>query len=301
MTEDTRSQTMTKEDAESSGTKGLPESTAIYLRDISRFPLLNAEEEKELGWKIKHGRKDEAQESKQHLVESNLRLVANIAKHYTGRGLSLMDLIQEGNLGLMHAAGKYDYRKGHKFSTYATWWIRQSISRAIADKARAIRIPVHMLDTINRLFCTSHSLTQEYGRGPTEQELAAELGVSTEKVELMTRAAQHPVPLETRINDEADGDTIASFIEDKTVPQPSDVTINQLLKEQINKVIANLSEREQRVIDLRFGLSDGRNRTLQEVANEFGLTRERIRQIESKALTKLRHPGFNQELRGYLE
>jgi RNA polymerase primary sigma factor len=296
-----RSQTLTQKVAENTDIKSLPEPAIMYLREISRFPLLNVEQERLLGWQIKRGKKAEVQEAKRRLVESNLRLVVSIARNYLGRGLSFMDIIQEGNLGLMRAANKYDYQKGYKFSTYATWWVRQSISRAIADRGRTIRIPSHMLGKINRLLRVNQSLTQEYGREPNRQELAAEMGTSPKKVGLMTKAAQYPISLETQISDESDGDTIGDFIEDTTVPQPSDIATNELLKEQIDDILAVLSARERRIINLRFGLSDGRSRTLQEVAEEFGITRERVRQIEKRALTKLRHPSFSQKLREYLQ
>jgi len=286
--------------AENSDVGTLPESVTIYLHEIARFPLLSAEEEKLLGWQIKHGKKTEAQEAKRCLVESNLRLVVSMAKKHINRGLSLMDLIQEGNLGLMRAVNKFDYQRGYKFSTYATWWIRQSINRAIADKSRTIRIPVHMTDKINRLLCVNQGLTQEYGREPNRQELAAKMETSPEKVGRITKAAQYPVSLEYHFGEEAASDTLGDFIEDKTVPQPAEVATNELLKEQLNDILASLPPKERRVVELRFGLGDGRRRTLEEVGQEFNVTRERVRQIEAKALRKLRHPSRSRKLKDYL-
>jgi len=230
--------------AESSDVGTLPESVTIYLREIARFPLLGAEQEKLLGSQLEHGNKNKTQEARRRLIEGNLRLVISIAKNYQGRGLSLMDLIQEGNLGLMRAANKFDYRRGYKFSTYATWWIRQAINRAIADKARTIRIPVHMLDAINRLLRVNQGLTQEYGREPNRQELATEMETSTGKVGQITKAAQCPVSLEYHIGEEADSDTLGDFVEDKTMPQPADVATNELLKEQLNDILASLPPKE---------------------------------------------------------
>jgi len=279
----------------------LPESVTIYLHEIARFPLLSAEEEKVLGSQVKHGGKNEAQEAKRRLIEANLRLVVSVAKNCVGQGLSLMDLIQEGNLGLMRAVNKFDYRKGYKFSTYATWWIRQSINRAIANQTRTIRIPVHMMDSISRLFRVSHGLAQEYGREPNKQELAAEMDTSPEKVEQIMKVAQYPVSLEFHLGEEADGDTLGDLIEDKKMPQPAEVAANELLKEQLKEVLALLPAKERRVIELRFGLGDGRSRTLDKVGQEFGVTRERIRQIERKALGKLRHIKRSRKLQEYLD
>ncbi len=277
----------------------LPDPVWIYVHEIGSLPLLDAEEEKLLGSQVKYGSKSEAQEARQRLIRANLRLVVSIAKNYVSRGLPLMDLIQEGNIGLIRAVDKFDYRKGYKFSTHATWWIRQSITRAIADQVRTIRIPVHMVETINRLFSISHGLAQEYGREPTEKELATEMQTSPKKVGEIIKAAQQPISLETPIGEERDR-YLSDFIEDKK-PQPAEVAINRALKEQLQDLLASLSAKERRVIELRFGLDDDRSRTLEEVGWEFGVTRERIRQIENKALRKLRHPKRSRKLREYLE
>jgi RNA polymerase primary sigma factor len=275
-------------------------SASIYLSEIGRLSLLNAEEEKQLGRRIKHGHKDEAQEARRRLIEGNLRLVVSVAKKYKGQGLSLMDLIQEGNLGLMRAANKFDYRKGYKFSTYATWWIRQSITRAIADQSRTIRIPVHMLESIKHLLRTSHSLTQEYGREPTKEELATQMEASPDKVAQIAKAARQPISLEAPVLGDGSSN-ISDFIADKSAAQPIDIVANKFLKEQLDDVLASLSNRERRVIEMRFGLGDGRGYTLDEVGQEFGITRERVRQVEKTALRKLRHPRYSRKLREYIE
>jgi len=275
-------------------------SASIYLGEIGRLPLLNGKEEKQLGYRIKHGRKYEAQEARRRLIEGNLRLVVSVAKRYMGQGLSLMDLIQEGNLGLMRTVNKFDYRKGYKFSTYATWWIRQSITRAIANQGRTIRVPAHMLESIKHLLSTSHSLTQEYGREPTREELAAQMEASPDKIIQIAKAAWQPVSLDAPILEDGSSN-ISDFIEDKTAAQPIDVATNRLLKEQLDDILASLSDRERRVIEMRFGLVDGRRYTLDEVGQEFGITRERARQIENKALGKLRHPRYSRRLREYIE
>jgi len=275
-------------------------SASIYLGEIGRLPLLNAEEEKQLGYLMKHGRKDEVLEARRRLIEGNLRLVVSVAKRYIRQGLSLMDLIQEGNLGLMRAVNKFDYRKGYKFSTYATWWIRQSITRAIADKARTIRVPVHMLESIKRLLSTSHSLTQEYGREPTREELATQMGASPDKVAQIAKAARQPASLEAPLLEDGSSN-ISDFIADKSAAQPIDVATTRFLREQLDDILASLSDRERRIIEMRFGLGDGRRYTLDEVGQEFGITRERVRQIENKALGKLRHPRYSRRLREYIE
>ena len=275
-------------------------SAITYFSEIGRLPLLNADEEKQLGYRIKYGRKYEANEARRRLIEGNLRLVVSVAKKYTGQGLSLMDLIQEGNLGLMRTVNKFDYRKGYKFSTYATWWIRQSITRAIANQGRTIRVPAHMLESIKRLLNTSHSLTQEYGREPTREELAARMGASPDKVAQIAKAARQPASLEAPVKEDS-STNISNFIEDKSAAHPIDVATNRLLKEQLDDILASLSDREHRVIEMRFGLGDGRRYTLDGVGQEFGITRERVRQIEKKALGKLRHPRYSRRLREYIE
>ena len=265
----------------------------MYLKEIGKVPLLSAEEEIELAKRMELG----DQEAKKRLAEANLRLVVSIAKRYVGRGMLFLDLIQEGNLGLIKAVEKFDYRKGYKFSTYATWWIRQAITRAIADQARTIRIPVHMVETINKLIRVSRQLLQELGREPTPEEIAAEMNMPVERVR---EISQEPVSLETPIGEEEDSH-LGDFIQDDNVPVPADAAAFTLLKEQLEEVLGTLTEREQKVLTLRFGLEDGRARTLEEVGREFNVTRERIRQIEAKALRKLRHPSRSRKLKDYLE
>ena len=280
----------------------IPKSIAVddpvrmYLKEIGKVPLLTAEEEIELAKRMEKG--DE--EAKKRLCEANLRLVVSIAKRYVGRGMLFLDLIQEGNLGLIKAVDKFDYTKGYKFSTYATWWIRQAITRSIADQARTIRIPVHMVETINKLIRVSRQLLQTYGREPTPDEIAKEMGISVEKVREIQKIAQEPVSLETPIGEEEDSH-LGDFIPDEDVPAPAEAAAFSMLKEQLVEVLDTLTEREQKVLKLRFGLEDGRARTLEEVGKEFDVTRERIRQIEAKSLRKLRHPSRNKKLKDYLE
>ncbi len=268
----------------------------MYLKEIGKVPLLSAEEEIELAKQMELG--DE--EAKKRLCEANLRLVVSIAKRYVGRGMLFLDLIQEGNLGLIKAVDKFDWRKGYKFSTYATWWIRQAITRSIADQARTIRIPVHMVETINKLIRISRQLLQEYGREPTPEEIASEMDISEEKVREILKIAQEPVSLETPIGEEEDSH-LGDFIPDDDVPAPAEAAAFSMLKEQLVEVLDTLTDREQKVLKLRFGLDDGRARTLEEVGRRFDVTRERIRQIEAKALRKLRHPSRSKKLKDYLE
>ena len=268
----------------------------MYLKEIGKVPLLSAEEEIELAKRMENG--DEA--AKKRLAEANLRLVVSIAKRYVGRGMLFLDLIQEGNLGLIKAVEKFDYRKGYKFSTYATWWIRQAITRAIADQARTIRIPVHMVETINKLIRVSRQLLQELGREPTPEEIAKEMDMSVERVREILKISQEPVSLETPIGEEEDSH-LGDFIQDDNVPVPADAAAFTLLKEQLVEVLSTLTDREQKVLRLRFGLDDGRARTLEEGGKEFNVTRERIRQIEAKALRKLRHPSRSRKLKDYLD
>ena len=268
----------------------------MYLKEIGKVSLLTADEEIELAKRMEQG--DE--EAKKRLAEANLRLVVSIAKRYVGRGMLFLDLIQEGNLGLIKAVEKFDYRKGYKFSTYATWWIRQAITRAIADQARTIRIPVHMVETINKLIRVSRQLLQELGREPTPEEIAEEMKMPVERVREILKISQEPVSLETPIGEEEDSH-LGDFIQDDNVPVPADAAAFTLLKEQLIEVLGTLTEREQKVLRLRFGLDDGRARTLEEVGKEFNVTRERIRQIEAKALRKLRHPSRSRKLKDYLD
>lgn len=268
----------------------------MYLKEIGSIPLLSGEEEIELAKRIEQGDVD----AKQKLAESNLRLVVSIAKRYVGRGMSFLDLIQEGNLGLIKAAEKFDYRKGYKFSTYATWWIRQAITRAIADQARTIRIPVHMVETINKIIRAQRALTQKLGREPSPQEIAKEVNMPADKVREVLKISQEPVSLETPIGEEEDSH-LGDFIPDDNEPVPAEAAEYAVLKEQLNEVLDTLTDREQKVLRLRFGLDDGRARTLEEVGKEFNVTRERIRQIEAKALRKLRHPSRSKKLKDYLD
>lgn len=285
-------------DIEASLPKGVAvdDPVRMYLKEIGKVPLLSAEEEITLAKKMEQG--DE--EAKKRLCEANLRLVVSIAKRYVGRGMLFLDLIQEGNLGLIKAVDKFDWRKGYKFSTYATWWIRQAITRSIADQARTIRIPVHMVETINKLIRISRQLLQEYGREPAPEEIAKEMDISEEKVREIMKIAQEPVSLETPIGEEEDSH-LGDFIPDDDVPAPAEAAAFSMLKEQLVEVLDTLTEREQNVLKLRFGLDDGRARTLEEVGRKFDVTRERIRQIEAKALRKLRHPSRSKKLKDYLE
>ena len=268
----------------------------MYLKEIGKVPLLTAEEEKELAMKMEAGDMD----AKKRLAEANLRLVVSIAKRYVGRGMLFLDLIQEGNLGLIKAVEKFDYRKGYKFSTYATWWTRQAITRAIADQARTIRIPVHMVETINKLIRVQRQLLQELGREPYPEEIAEKMNLPVERVREIQKISQEPVSLETPIGEEEDSH-LGDFIQDDNVPVPAEAAAFTLLKEQLVEVLGTLTDREQKVLCLRFGLEDGRARTLEEVGKEFDVTRERIRQIEAKALRKLRHPSRSRKLKDYLD
>ncbi len=290
----------------------LDDPVRMYLREIGRVPLLSAEEEVRLAQRMERGKAerlkpvpnrryvDDGEEAQRRLTEANLRLVVSVAKKYIGRGMSLLDLIQEGNIGLIRAVEKFDYTKGYKFSTYATWWIRQAITRAIADQARTIRIPVHMVETINRLIRISRRLLQDLGREPTSEEIAEQMEISAEKVREIIKVSQEPVSLETPIGEEDDSH-LGDFIEDHTALAPADAASHQLLKEQVEDVLESLTDRERKVLQLRFGLDDGRSRTLEEVGKEFHVTRERIRQIEAKALRKLRHPSRSRKLKDYLD
>ena len=288
----------TAEESENSFTErgNAEDPVRMYLKEIGTVPLLTADEEMELAKRKAQG--DES--AKERLIEANLRLTVSIAKRYSGRGMQFLDLIQEGNLGLIKAVEKFDYRKGYKFSTYATWWIRQSITRAIADQARTIRIPVHMVETMNRVNRTSRRLLQEYGREPTPEEIAEAMNLPVERVLEISKISQEPVSLETPIGEEEDSH-LGDFIQDEHIPVPADEAAHTLLREQLEKVMDTLSEREQKVLALRFGLEDGKPHTLEEVGREFQVTRERIRQIEAKALRKLRHPTRSRKLRDFLE
>ncbi len=284
------------DDLKNLDTVGVDDPVRMYLKEIGKVSLLTADEEKELAQAIELGDMD----AKDHLVEANLRLVVSIAKRYTGRGMSFLDLIQEGNLGLLKAVEKFDWTKGFKFSTYATWWIRQAITRAIADQARTIRIPVHMVETINKLIRTQRTLVQELGRDPEIEEIAQEMGITDEKVREIMKISQEPVSLEKPIGEEEDSH-LGDFIPDEDAQSPADQAAYTLLKEQLMEVLAGLTPREEKVLRLRFGLDDGRTRTLEEVGKEFNVTRERIRQIEAKALRKLRHPSRSKKIKDFLD
>ena len=292
----------TTEDLDLSVPEGISidDPVRMYLKEIGKVPLLTAEEEVEIAKKLETGTPEEKEEAKRKLSEANLRLVVSIAKRYVGRGMLFLDLIQEGNLGLIKAVEKFDYRKGFKFSTYATWWIRQAITRAIADQARTIRIPVHMVETINKLIRVSRQLLQEYGREPSPEEIAKEMGISESKVREIIKIAQEPVSLETPIGEEEDSH-LGDFLADEETPAPAEAASFALMKEQLLDVLDTLTPREEKVLRLRFGLDDGHQRTLEEVGREFKVTRERIRQIEAKALRKLRHPSRSKKLRDYLD
>ncbi len=281
---------------EALATGALDDPVRMYLREIGRVNLLTAAEEVDLAKKMEAG----SMAARERLIQANLRLVVSVAKKYIGRGMSLLDLIQEGNIGLIRAVEKFDYRRGYKFSTYATWWIRQAITRSIADQARTIRIPVHMVETINKLVRVSRRLLQEKGREPTSEEIAKEMGITAEKVREIIKVSQQPVSLETPIGEEEDSH-LGDFIEDQSAMAPADAASHQMLKEAVGAVLSTLTDREQRVLKLRFGLDDGRTRTLEEVGRQFDVTRERIRQIEAKALRKLRHPRRAQTLKDYLD
>nr|WP_010243212.1 RNA polymerase sigma factor RpoD [Acetivibrio cellulolyticus] len=289
---------LTEEDLDISIPEGISidDPVRMYLKEIGKVPLLSADEEIQLAQKMEKG----DSESKRRLAEANLRLVVSIAKRYVGRGMLFLDLIQEGNLGLIKAVEKFDYRKGYKFSTYATWWIRQAITRAIADQARTIRIPVHMVETINKLIRVSRQLLQELGKEPQPEEIAKEMNMPVEKVREIMKISQEPVSLETPIGEEEDSH-LGDFIPDDDAPAPSEAAAFTLLKEQLIDVLDTLTPREEKVLRLRFGLDDGRARTLEEVGKEFNVTRERIRQIEAKALRKLRHPSRSKKLKDYLD
>ena len=287
---------LTDEELLGSNSAKVNDPVRMYLKEIGVVPLLSNEEEKELAIAVENG----DLEAKQRLAEANLRLVVSIAKRYVGRGMQFLDLIQEGNMGLMKAVDKFDYSKGFKFSTYATWWIRQAITRAIADQARTIRIPVHMVETINKLVREQRNLLQELGQDPTPEQIAERMDMTPDKVREILKIAQEPVSLETPIGEEDDSH-LGDFIEDEVIENPVDYTTRVVLREQLDEVLDTLTDREQKVLKLRFGLEDGRARTLEEVGKEFDVTRERIRQIEAKALRKLRHPSRSKKLRDYLD